>query len=81
MQNKEFPVRNFAPVLVLCYTLLVAGVTFALHIAIAVKLAIVVVALVVFALVLGRSTSGHPPFGTEENEEGIVRPPSGAGGH
>jgi hypothetical protein len=78
MENKEFPVSNFAPVLVLCYTLLVAGVTFALNIALLVKIAIVVVALLVFSVVLGRSTPGHPPFGTEENEDGIVRPPSAA---
>jgi len=81
MQKKEFPIANFAPVLVLLYTLLVAGVTFALNIALLVKVAIVVVALIVFSLVLGRSTPGHPPFGTEEEEGGIVRPPSAAGKH
>lgn len=73
MQNKEFPVSNFGPVLVLWYTLVVAGVTFALNIATGVKIGVVLVALIVFSIVLGRSTPGHPPFGTETDEEGIVR--------
>jgi hypothetical protein len=79
MENNEMPVRNFAPVLVLGYTLIVAGVTFALNIAIGVKIAVVLVALILFSIVLGRSTPGHPPFGTEVDEEAIAH--HGAGKH
>lgn len=83
MQNKEFPIRSFGAVLVLGYTLLAGAVTFVLNISMGVKISITVVSLIVFALALGRSTPGHPGFGTEVDEEGIqgiVRPPS-HGGH
>jgi hypothetical protein len=68
MENEELPVKNFGPVLVFWYTLVVAGVTFALNIAMGVKIGVVVVAAIVFSLVLGRSKPGHPPFGTEADE-------------
>ncbi len=74
MQNKEFPIRSFGPILVLCYTLLTAAVSFSLYIATGVKIAIVVIAAILFSAILGRSTPGHPPFGTEVDEEGIARP-------
>jgi hypothetical protein len=71
MQDRDFPVGNFGPLLVLAYTLLVAGVTFALNIATGVRIVITVVALILFGVILGRSTPGHPPFGTEVDEEAI----------
>jgi hypothetical protein len=73
MQDKDLPVANFGPVLVLWYTLLIAGVTFALNIATLVKIVVIVVALILFSAILGRSTPGHPPFGTEVDEEAIHR--------
>jgi hypothetical protein len=63
-------------VLVLLYTLLIAAVTFVLHIDMLVKIIVVVAALILFGLILGRSTAGHPPFGTEVDEEDVVRPHS-----
>jgi hypothetical protein len=78
MHDGRLLAKYFGPLLFLAYVALTAMVVFALHIMLAVKLVVVVVAAVVFAAVLKPGAHDSPPFGTETNDEAVVSP---RGGH
>jgi membrane protein implicated in regulation of membrane protease activity len=73
MHDGRFIAKYFGPLLFLTYVALTAMVVFALNIALAVKLTVVVVAAVVFAGVLKPGAHDAPPFGTETDDEATLR--------
>jgi len=80
MHDGRLLAKYFGPLLFLAYVALIAMVVFALHIVLAVKLTVVVVAAVVFAAVLKPGAHDTPPFGNETDDQAIVRS-QGSHGH
>jgi len=72
MHDGRLLAKYFGPLLFLSYLALAAMVVFALHIILAAKLTVVVVAAVVFAAVLKPGAHDTPPFGTQTDNEAIV---------
>jgi hypothetical protein len=80
MHDARLFAKYFGPILVLAYIVLIAMVVFALNITLAVKFVVVGVAALVFAAVLKPGARDTPPFGTETDDEAVVKS-KGARGH